>query len=140
MVSTRGAGLRLSDPFAWAWEVLVLLAGAALVWDGLYMATFSPGPSPIIPVFDWLFTFAPALLAGLLFLRRDRSARRAAALCTGVVTVPLLALARALLNGPGLSLAGVGATLWDTAFFGVLPLTVAVAFAGSIGKPEMPGL
>ena len=49
VVSTRGAGLRLSDPFAWAWEVLVLLAGAALVWDGLYMATFSPVPAPSFP-------------------------------------------------------------------------------------------
>ncbi|WP_369138357.1 hypothetical protein [Modestobacter versicolor] len=131
VVSAGAAGLRAGDPLTWAWVVLVLVAAAPLVANGLYSAAMSATePGPLIPVFHWLFTFVPALLAGWLFSRRGRLARSAAALGTGVVTVPLLALSWSLLDSSGLSLAEVGRTLWRTAFFGVAPLALAVVLAG----------
>ena len=105
-----------------------------LAWNGLYTAALSATePGPVIPVFHWLFTFAPALLAAALFIRRGRRERRAAALGTGVVTVPLLALSWALLDSSGLSLGSVGRAVYDTAVFGIVPLALAVALAGAIG-------
>lgn len=139
-VSKRDAGLQLRDPITWVWGALILLSAGALAWNSLYLAALSATESgPVIPVFHWLFTFAPALLAGWLFSRRSWFARRAAALGTGVVTVPLLALGWSLLDSSGLSFAGVGRTLWTTALLGVVPLAGAVALVGAIGKRPVSG-
>ena len=109
------------------------LAAAALLWNALYAAALSTIDfGAPIPIFHWLFTFIPAVLAGSLFRHRGRRARWTAALGTGVVTVPLFALSWSLLI-PGLSLAGVANTLWATGILGVAPLAVGVAAAGAMG-------
>jgi hypothetical protein len=136
LVTRRPARFRVRTPLGGGWGALVLLAASALVWHGLHSAAVSATePGPVIPVFLWLFTFAPALLAAGLFTRRDHSERRAAALGTGVVTVPLLALSWALLDPSGLSLGSVGRAVYDTAVFGIAPLALAVALAGAMGRP-----
>jgi hypothetical protein len=69
---------------------LVVLAVAALVWNAVYAAALSTIDfGAPVPIFHWLFTFAPAVLADVLFSRRGRRARWPAALGTGVVTVPV---------------------------------------------------
>ena len=98
VLTLRGIGLRGRDWLTWAWLGVAWLTAAALTWNALYAAALSTIEfGTPIPVFDWLFTFIPGLVAGSLFLRRGRMARQAAALCTGVVTVPLYALSWALL-------------------------------------------
>ena len=52
-----------------------------------------------------------------------------------MVTVPLLALSRALLDPSGLSLGSVGRAVYDTAVFGMVPLALAVSLAGAMGRP-----
>jgi hypothetical protein len=74
-----------------------------------------------------------------MFSRRGRRERWAAALGTGVVTVPLLALSWALLDSSGLSSTGVLRALYDTAVFGVVPLAGAVAFVGAMGGRRPSG-
>ncbi|SDN76916.1 hypothetical protein SAMN05428965_1538 [Geodermatophilus sp. DSM 45219] len=129
----READLGPRDLLAWAWSALVVLAAAALLWNALYAAALSTIDfGAPIPIFHWLFTFIPAVLAGSLFRHRGRRARWTAALGTGVVTVPLFALSWSLLI-PGLSLAGVANTLWATGILGVAPLAVGVAAAGAMG-------
>src|SRR3712207_9217097 len=85
-LTLRAADLRGREPLALAWAALVLPAAAALVWNVLYSAALSTEAGPIIPIFHWLFTFVPALLAGWLLTGRTRGDRWAAALGTGVVT------------------------------------------------------
>lgn len=137
-VSRRAVGLHLRDVSGWAWLAVVLLAAAALVWNAVYAAALSTIDfGAPIPIFHWLFTFAPAVLAGLLFRRRDRRVRWAAALGSGVVTVPLFALSWALL-WPGLSAAGLVGTLVPTVVLGVAPLAGGVALAGTIGWQQPP--
>jgi hypothetical protein len=132
VMTVRATGVGATDPLAWAWGALVLLAAATLVWNALYSAALSATESgPIIPIFHWLFTFAPALVAGWFFSHRGRGARWAAALGTGVVTVPLLAVSWALLDSSGLSLTGVLRALYNTAVFGIVPLAGAVALVGA---------
>jgi hypothetical protein len=63
--------------------------------------------------------------------------RRAAALGSGVVTVPVFALSWALL-WPGLSLAGLSSALLPTVVLGVAPLVGGVALAGAIGWQPPP--
>jgi hypothetical protein len=113
---------------------VALLAAAALVWNSLYAAALSTADQgPVIPVFHWLFTFAPALVAGWLFTPRAPGQRRAVALGTGIVTVPLLGLSWALLDASGAGVPALGEALWDTAVFGVAPLAGGVALAGVMG-------
>ena len=132
----RIAGPTARDPSMWAWAALVLLAGAALVWNALYAAALSAqptGPGPVIPIFDWLLTFLPALVAGRLFTRRPRSQRRTGALGTGIVTVRLLALSWALVDSSEDFFVGVAGAAWDTAVFGIAPLAGGIALAGVLG-------
>ena len=131
----RETGLSSRSPVFWAWLAVVVIAAAALVWNALYASALSDRVSgAIIPIFHWLFTFTPAVLAGLLFGGRGRRAGWAAALGTGVVTLPLFALSWALLAGPdGFSLAGVTGCLYITGILGVAPLVAGVALAGAMG-------
>ena len=138
LVTRRPAGLR--GRASQGWGALAVVAAAALAWNGLYSAALSAtGPGPVIPVFHWLFTFVPALLAAGLSTRRGRLERRAAALGTGVVTVPLLALSWALLDSSGLSLGSVARAVYDTAVFGIVPLALAVALAAAMGGQGLSG-
>ncbi|WNV73686.1 hypothetical protein [Geodermatophilus sp. DSM 44513] len=130
--------LRRGDVRTWLWLALLLIAAAALVWNALYAAALSTiAFGAVIPVFHWLFTFLPAVLAGALFASRGQ-ARWSAALGTGVVTVPLFALSWALLS-PALSLDGILGTLWTTAVLGVVPLAVGIAAAGAMGGAPTVG-
>ncbi len=124
------AGLRWGDLRTALWLGVVLAAAAALVWNALYAASLSTiAFGAVIPVFHWLFTLVPALLAGLLFAHRGPAARRAAALGTGVVTLPLFHLSWVLLD------AGSGGSpleaLWPTLVLGALPLALAARAGGS---------
>lgn len=132
----RETGLRLRDPVFLAWLGLVMVAAAALVWNALYAAALSNRVfGAIIPIFHWLFTLTPAVLAGVLFNRRGRRARWAAALGTGVVTLPLFALSWALLSGPdGVSLPVIASLLQNTGILGVAPLVAGVALAGAMNR------
>jgi len=58
---------------------------------------------------------------------------RAAALCSGVVTLPLLAQSLALLS-PGLGVPETLATLATAAVLGAAPLVGGVAIAWAIGR------
>lgn len=135
--TARAAHLRAGDVRTWAWAGLLALIAAALVWSGLYDAAVSTiGPGAPIPIFHWLFSLAPAVLAGWLFAPCTRSERYAAALGTGVVSVPLLTLSFALFDPPGLSPAAVVTPLFMGAVLGVVPLIGGVALAGVIGRPQ----
>lgn len=108
------------------WWVLALASAAALTWNALYSAALSAVDSgAVIPVFDWLFTFVPALVVGLATRAAGRRAQLHATLGTAVVTLPLFALGWALLSSDVLD-AVLGA-LWTTAVLGVVPLLVAIA-------------
>jgi hypothetical protein len=132
------AGLRPGDlPFL-AWAAVSLLAAAALIWNALVMAAnaaFETGA--IIPVFHWMFTFVPALLAGLVARGLGAERARAAALGTAVVTLPLFGLGWALFASRESAGPAIGDSLWTTVIFGVVPLGIAVAIAGSSARgPE----
>lgn len=136
VLTVRAADLRVRDLVTWGWIALVLLAAAALVWNAVYAAALSTIEfgSPI-PIFHWLFTFAPAVLAGWLFAQRGREARWVAALGTGVVTVPLFGLGWALLFlHPEPLLAAIAGTAQLTVTLGVAPLIGGVALAGVVGQ------
>lgn len=126
------ARLSPRDPAFAGWAVVSLLAAAALVWNALVMAAdaeFETGA--LIPVFHWMFTFVPALLAGLAARARGADRAVAAALGTGVVTVPLLALGWSLIASRESLSAGIGNGLWSTAVFGIAPLAIAAAISSS---------
>jgi hypothetical protein len=141
VVITRQQGyLSPRDVLTWAWLGLACVAAAALLWDALYAAALSTIDfGAPIPIFHWLFTFVPALLAGSLFRSRGRQARWTAALGTGVVTVPLFAVSWSLLS-PGLSLAGISSTLSATAILGVAPLAAGVAASGGMSGGSASGV
>lgn len=128
----RDAALRPRDLAFLAWLVVSLLAAAALIWNALVMAAdaeFETGA--IIPVFHWMFTFVPALLVGLAARSRGRARAFAAALGTGVVTLPLFGLGWSLLASREPAAAGFGNSLWATVIFGVVPLGIAAVIAQS---------
>ena len=133
-VTATAAGLRLGDRLLLSWLALVLVSAAALVWNALYAAALSSaGSGAIIPIFHWLFTLVPAVLAGALFTHRGREERWAAALGTGVVTLPLFHLFAVLVVGgdPWLTIVG---SLTLTGPLGVAPLIGGVALAGVMGE------
>jgi uncharacterized membrane protein len=133
-LTRRTADLGAGHVESRAWLGLVVLAAAALMWNAIYAAALSTIDfGAPIPIFDWLFTFVPAVLAGLLFRRHDRRARQAAALGTGIVTVPLFALSWALLSSVGPWVAAVAAALVPTVVLGVAPLAGGVALAAAFG-------
>ncbi|WP_156036500.1 hypothetical protein [Blastococcus sp. URHD0036] len=134
ILTWRSSSLRLRGVAFWLWLVLTVLAAAALIWNALYSAALSTiAFGAIIPIFHWLFTFVPAVVAGLIFGGHDGRARTSAALNTGVVTVPLFAMSWALLASDGLSLAGVAGVFLITVRLGVAPLAVGVIFARALG-------
>ncbi len=131
LLTQATARLRLTEPAAVAWLVIILLAASALVANAIYAAALGTiAFGALIPIFHWLFTFVPALLAVTVTQRRERRARVFSALGTGVVTVPLFALGDALLVSPRSELVG---SLFFTLVFGAAPLAVAAAIAGAMG-------
>jgi len=131
----------LARPWTWrapgaaaVWAVLVALSVFAGVWNDLYYAALSQQLGPVIPVFDWLFTSVPALLAALLTRSRGRALQLRAALGTAVVSLPLLALGAALYSAPDGFASGFGAGLSSAAFFGVLPLVVVLALTAGTDR------
>jgi hypothetical protein len=131
-VTLREAALRPRDPAFLVWLAVSLLAAAALIWNALVMAAdaeFETGA--IIPIFHWAFTFLPALLTGLAARGLGPARTVAAALGTGVVTLPLFGLGWSLLHSRESPAAGIGNSLWTTAVLGAVPLVVAAAIARS---------
>jgi hypothetical protein len=134
----RAARLRWTDPVLAGWLLVVLGAGAGLLWRSLYDASLSTIEfGALIPVLDWAFTLVPAVLAGVVGVRRGRDARIALALGTGLVTLPAYALGTALVVAGG----GVGAALGAlpmVATLGLGPLAGGTAIAGTTGR-RYPG-
>ena len=131
-VTLRDAALRPRDPAFLVWVAVSLLAAAALIWNALVMAADAAVETgPIIPVFHWLFTFVPALLTGFAARGLGPARAVAAALGTGVVTLPLFGLGWSLLSSRESLAAGIGNSLWTTAVLGAVPLVVAAAIARS---------
>lgn len=132
ILGPRDAGVRPRDAAVVAWKGLLLLATGALVWNALYAAalsvTFHGG---LIPIFHWLFTFVPAVLAGGLFGSRGRATRWAAALGTGVVTVPMFHLFSVLLVPPDRPLEARLSSFSLTAALAVIPFLVGVALVAA---------
>jgi hypothetical protein len=138
VLTFRLTGLRPWQPTALGWLLLAVLAAGALVWNALYSAALSVMDfGAVIPIFHWLFTFVPAFLAAALFIRRGRQVRWAAALGTGVVTLPLFHLGSLLLvaDDPGAALLS---SVRMTAVLAVAPLVGAVGIAGAMGGDERP--
>jgi hypothetical protein len=105
-----------------------LLAGTALVSvaAALSLASYAgTGERPADLVVRCAVPLMPGVLAGAL--AAGRAARIRAALCTGLVTVPLCALGWALLSSSERSTAGLGDVLAMTALSAVAPLALAVA-------------
>ena len=128
----RDARLAPRDPAFAVWVLVSLLAAAALLWNALVLAAdaeFETGA--IIPVLHWAFTFVPALLVGLAARNRGVARAVAAALATGVVTVPLFGLGWSLFASREAMAGGIGNSLWATALLGVGPLVIAAAISRS---------
>jgi hypothetical protein len=125
----------LARPWSWrapvaavVWWALGLATVLALVWNDLYVAALGTADDgPVIPVFDWMFTFVPALVAALVTRRRGRPAQLRAGLGTAVVSLPMVALGWALYSAPDGFVAGLGDGLYTAAVFGVVPLVIALA-------------
>ena len=122
LVTPRTLGSRLAAATWWGMAVASVLAQ---VWNDLYFAALAGG-GPIIPVFNWLFAFVPAMVVGLVTRRHGTAAHLRATIGTAVVTLPMLGLGWALATQQESALAALAGGLYTTAFFGVLPLLVAV--------------
>jgi hypothetical protein len=134
VVTVRAVGTQHRERALLGWAALMLVTSGALVWNALYAAALSTTSfGAIIPIFHWLFTLVPAVLAGALFTHRGREARWAAALGTGVVTLPLFHLFAVLVLGGDPWLTTVG-SLTLTGPLGVAPLIGGVALAGVMGE------
>jgi hypothetical protein len=134
VLTLRSARLRLSEPVGLAWLLIVLAAAAALIFNALvFAADASYESGPVIPVLHWVFTLVPALLAGAVTARRGTATATAAALGTGVVTMPLFALGWALLWSRDPFTTPL-APLWNTLVLGGVPLVIAVAAARGRGR------
>ncbi|UOY01999.1 hypothetical protein [Blastococcus sp. PRF04-17] len=133
--TARIFGLRLRTPAGLAWLGIVVAAALVLAFNALLLAAYAGVVvGAIIPVFHWLFTPVPALLAGAVSMRRGAAAATTAAVSTGMVTLPLFGLGWALFHSPD-GLAGAAASaLWSTAILGVAPLGLAVLVAGGWGR------
>ncbi len=136
VLTERTTGLRQGEPGASALVALLVVSASALMWNAVYAGSVS-GDEPVIPIFHWLFTLVPALLSVAIVRRRSRHIRVAAALSTGVVTLPLFALGWSLLVGGGVDLDGVTASLWLTVVLGVSPFIAGVALAGERGGDRL---
>ncbi|NEK58338.1 hypothetical protein GCU56_10690 [Geodermatophilus sabuli] len=116
----------LGSPLATgAWWAMAVVAAAALVWHDLFLAALNDTGGPVIPVFDWLFAFVPAFVVALAGRRHGRAVQLRAAVGTGVVTVPLVALGSALTDGSTGVLTALAGGLYGAILFGVGPLAVA---------------
>ena len=122
LVAPRTLGSRTA---AATWWVMAVAAVLAQVWNDLYFAALA-GTGGVIPVFDWLFTFVPALVVGLVVRRHGPAAHLRATIGTGVVTLPMLALGWALVSQQESTVGALAGGLYATALFGALPLLVAV--------------
>ena len=134
-VTFRTTGLRLGEPAGAAWLAIAGAAAGALVWNALVLAADADYVvGALIPVLHWAFSLVPALLAGAVTARRGSAAAGAAALGTGIVTLPLFALGFALFSSRESFLVTVGSSLWITAVLGVLPLLIGTALACGWGR------
>jgi hypothetical protein len=134
-VTLRDAALRPRDPAFLVWLVVCLVAVAALVWNALVLAADSQVViGAIIPVFHWMFTFVPALLVGYAARGLGVSRAVAAALGTGVVTLPLFGLGWSLFSSREAVATGIGNSLWNTVILGVAPLVIAAAITRSSAR------
>jgi hypothetical protein len=131
----RGARLRLAEPAALTWLAVVVVSAGALVFNALVLAADASQESgPVIPVFHWMFTLVPALLAGAVGATRGAAAATAAALGSGVVTLPLFTLGWALMASRFPFPSEVLAPLWNSLLLGVVPLLIGVAIARGWGR------
>jgi hypothetical protein len=122
LVPARSLG---SPAVAATWWGVAVASVFSQVWNDLYLAALAD-TGGIIPVFLWLFTFAPALLVGLVARRHGRTVHLRATIATGVVTLPLLALGWALAAATESVWHAVTGGLYTAVVFGAVPLAAAV--------------
>ncbi|TWH72590.1 hypothetical protein JD78_01106 [Modestobacter roseus] len=115
-----------STTAAATWVVLAAASTFAQGWNDVYFAALGSGEGPVIPVFDWLFTFVPVLLVGVAARPLGRRAHLRATLGMGTLVLPLLALGWALYDDGGILETLLG-SLYAAAVFGVVPLLIALA-------------
>ncbi|MGY1842751.1 hypothetical protein [Modestobacter sp. SYSU DS0875] len=115
-----------SSAAATTWWGLAVVAALAQSWNDLYLAALGGGEGPVIPVFDWLFTFVPVLLMGVAARSLGRRAHLRATIGMGVLILPMLALGWALYADSEFAEALLG-SLYSAAVFGVVPLLIALA-------------
>ncbi|MGY1749405.1 hypothetical protein [Modestobacter sp. SYSU DS0511] len=108
------------------WGALAVVSAFAQGWNDLYFAALGGGEGPVVPVFDWLFTFVPVLLVGVAARPLGRRAHLRATVGMGALTLPMLALGWALYADAGIAEALFG-SLYAAAVFGVVPLLIALA-------------
>jgi hypothetical protein len=125
---------RLGRAVAVTWWAMAAAAVFALVWNDLYLAALKGGGGAIIPVFDWLFTFVPALVVGLVARRLGPAAHQRATLGIAVLTLPMSALGWAVTSAADTGPALTGA-LYTAGIFGAVPLAMAV-FLTRARRPE----
>ena len=123
------------------WWAVTVAAAAALVWNDLYFAALSTGDGgAVIPVFDWMFTFVPAVVVGAVTRRLGRPRQLRAVLGTAVVAVPLLGLSWAVTGESGAVVDNLLGGIYGAVIFGVVPLLLAflVTRAPASGAPVTP--
>lgn len=115
-----------------AWTVLQIVLVIVLVFNALVLAAEGAADSGApIPIFHWLFTFIPTVLAALVTRRRGNYQGTRAAFASGILSVPFFALSWTLyLSGvkEEFSLEVVRLVLE----LGVLPYVIGVALASFI--------
>jgi hypothetical protein len=128
-----------SPDAARSWWVVVAAAAVIAVIADLSLASYAgTDQRPGGLLLRCAGTLVPALLGGVLARQDGPAARVRAALGTGVVTVPLLALGWALLASPAASPAGTPDVLAMTSLAGVAPLGLAAAFVAVDRRDRLP--
>jgi hypothetical protein len=139
LVRPASLGTRLARATWWA---LGFVSVFALIWNDLYFAALAgTEDGAVIPVFDWLFTFVPALVAGLVTRRRGRATQLRSAVGTAVVTLPMLGLGWSLTGRDASILRALSEGVYAAAVFGVVPLLIAIVLTrapGSTGPVATP--
>jgi hypothetical protein len=127
------------------WWVAVLAAAAGTGWHALLLAGQGRLATPAVPVLDWALALVPALVAGTASVAGGARAALAAALGTGVVSLPLVAAGWGLYDSRAAG-AAFGAPLTLTIWLGALPLLcgaalswiAARAYADGTGAEQSP--
>ncbi len=115
---------------------VLIVGAAAAALNAMYLNQYAgPGPTSLIPIAAGCFTFFTPLAAALIYMDRHvagQSLQVYAALAGSVVSLPLQALTWSMYNREDDF--GIIRALLPTAFFGVVPLIVAMFIVSAIAS------